>query len=225
MAELVTFIAVFSLGLTASFSPCLFPVLPSFVAFLTQSDRHWGKSVIAGALVTLGIMTVFVALGLVFTSLIGVLSIYYNFFRQLQGLFLIILGILLVRNITLNFSLLNALNSKAHDVIQQRDSNHWITAYLLGLFFAVLSAPCAAVAFITLFTILIAETAVSSMSLMLLFSIGAGIPFLLMGGLIPLLKDSFGQEFRQFQQKIPQIAGIVVILVGVVLILEANNIL
>ena len=79
MAELVTLIAVFSLGLTASFSPCLFPVLPAFVAFLSQSDRHWGKSVITGALVTLGIMTVFVALGLVFSSLIGFLSIYYIF--------------------------------------------------------------------------------------------------------------------------------------------------
>lgn len=225
MAEITTFIAVFSLGLTASFSPCIFPILPSFIAFLTQSENQWWKSAIAGILVTAGIITVFIIIGLVFSQLIGFLSIYYIFFRQVQGIFLIILGVFLIKSVNFNFSFLNWLSNRAHHVMLQQDLNHWMSAYLLGLFFAILAAPCAAVAFITLFTILIAESAISSIFLMLLFSIGAGIPFVMMGILIPAFKGSFSNDFKQFQLYIPKIAGVSVVLVGIFLILEANAIL
>lgn len=225
MAEIATFVAVFSLGLTASFSPCIFPILPTFIAFLTQSENKWWKSVIAGVLVTAGIITVFIFLGLIFSQIIGFLSIYYIVFRQIQGIFLIILGAFLVRSITFNFTFLNWLNNRAYQVMKPQDLNHWLSAYFLGLFFAFLAAPCAAVAFITLFIILITESAMASMSLMLVFSIGAGIPFVMMGILIPAFKGSFSDDFRQFQQFIPKIAGVVVILIGVFLILEANAII
>lgn len=224
MTEFTILIAVFSLGLTASFSPCIFPILPSFIAFLTQSENNWWKSAIAGVLVTMGILTVFAILGLAFSQLIGFLSIYYNFFRQIQGFFLIILGVFLIRNISFNFSFLNQLNNHAHQVMNPHNLNHWLSAYMLGLFFAFLAAPCAAVAFITLFTILITESPLSSIVLMLIFSLGAGIPFVLMGILIPVFKGSFRKDYQQIQLYIPKIAGIVVVFVGILLILEANSI-
>jgi cytochrome c-type biogenesis protein len=225
LADLPTFLTVFSLGLSASFYPCLFPLLPSFVAYLSNAHEKWWRGALAGALVTLGIMSVFVTLGLVFSRIIDVISPYYNEFRFLQGVLLILLGLLLLANLSFSFGALHSASSSAHDFLD-RISNEWAKSYFIGFSFAALAAPCAIIVFLTLFTITATESAPAVVLLMTIFSIGAGIPFLVMGILVPEMKDSFSQyNIQKMRQLMPRLAGALVFLVGLFLVLESVKIL
>ncbi|MFX0113573.1 MAG: cytochrome c biogenesis CcdA family protein [Candidatus Hodarchaeota archaeon] len=221
MVGIPTFLAVFSLGLSASFYPCLFPLLPSFVAYLAKAHENWWRGAFAGGLVTLGVMTVFVALGLIFSSIIDSISPYYNEFRYLQGILLIFLGILLIVNISVNIGKLHSASSVAYDFLN-RFSNEWAKSYFIGFSFAILAAPCAIIVFLTLFTLTASESALTVILLMVAFSIGAGIPFLVMGVLVPQMKDSFSQyDVQKVRQVMPRLAGFLVVLVGIFLVLES----
>ncbi len=211
-----------SLGLIASFSPCLFPILPSYVAYLTSSHQSPIKGVLSGLLVTLGIMTVFTILGLLFNSVIGTLSAYYTHLRFLQGLLLVALGFLLATDIMIKLSFLSKINSKANDWID-KIQNPWILAYGLGLFFTALAAPCAIVVFITIFVLIASETILVTIFTMVVFSMAAGVPFLLMGVLIPLFKESaLKLDYRRVQSIIQRITGILIIFTGLYLIIDSN---
>ncbi len=224
MADITLFATIFTLGLTASFYPCLFPIFPSFVAYLVESHENWWKGMIGSVLVTFGIMTVFTGLGLVFTALISTLGAYYAHFRLLQGILLLILGVLLIANVSVTFMQLHSANAAANRFLDKL-SNKWILAYFIGLFFAVLAAPCAIIVFFTVFTLVATETTFSVILLMIAFSVGAGIPFFLMGAIVPALKDSVQLDYNKIRNLMPRIAGILVILIGVYLIGDALFIL
>lgn len=225
LVDLPTYLTVFSLGLSASFYPCLFPLLPSFVAYLSNAHEKWWRGALAGTLVTLGVMSVFVTLGLVFSRVIDALSPYYNEFRFLQGLLLIFLGLLLIANISFSFGALHSASSAANDFLD-RISNEWMKSYFIGFSFAALAAPCAIIVFLTLFTITATESAPAVVLLMMIFSIGAGIPFLVMGILVPEMKDSFSQyNIQKMRLVMPRLAGTLVFLVGIFLVLESMKIL
>lgn len=224
-ADLATFLTVFSLGLSASFYPCLFPLLPSFVAYLAQAHEKWWRGAVAGGLVTLGIMTVFVTLGLLFSRIIDEISPYYNEFRFLQGLLLILLGVLLIANVTVNIGIAHSASSAAQRFIN-RFSNEWVKSYFIGFSFAALAAPCAIIVFLTLFTLTASESTLGVIALMILFSIGAGLPFLAMGILVPEMKESLSQfDVQKIRSLMPRIAGMLVILVGIFLVLESLKII
>ncbi|MFQ5979391.1 MAG: cytochrome c biogenesis CcdA family protein [Candidatus Heimdallarchaeota archaeon] len=225
MADLTAFIAVFALGLSASFYPCLFPLLPSFVAYLAHAHEKWWRGAVAGGLVTVGIMTVFVTLGLVFSRIIDEISPYYNEFRFLQGILLILLGMLLIANITINIGIAHSASSAAHGFLD-KFSNEWAKSYFIGFSFAALAAPCAIIVFLTLFTLTASESTLGVIMLMIVFSIGAGIPFLAMGILVPEMKESLSQfDVQKIRALMPRIAGMLVILVGVFLVLESLQII
>ncbi len=66
------------LGIATSFSPCLFTVLPSFLAFLTGGDTSRGKGILSAFSVILGILTVFLFLGLILDFFNEVISDFFN---------------------------------------------------------------------------------------------------------------------------------------------------
>ena len=121
MIEVVDFVTVMVLGLTVSFAPCMFPILPSFVAFIaragnsetngtvyTKQKNQISGPLIASLLVTLGIMTVFIIMGmLINTLLFDFFNNNYREFRFYQGVLLVIFGLFITLQIsvgTLQFS-------------------------------------------------------------------------------------------------------------------------
>ncbi|MFX0092340.1 MAG: cytochrome c biogenesis CcdA family protein [Candidatus Hodarchaeota archaeon] len=244
MLNIFEVLTVFFLGLGASFAPCLFPVLPSFVAFIAQKSlddsisviepengatkdgqSHIGRfnAFLASLLVTLGIMVVFIGLAFLFSGISGFFSMYYLQFRFYQGVLLVIFGILLTLNVSFTSFKVNEISAKAMNYIQGL-SNVWVMSFLIGVLFALLAAPCGIVVFGTLFVIIGAQASIiESLTLVILFSVGAGVPFFIIAGLIPFLKDALLEQKGKIFQYLPRIVGIIVIGTGMFLMLDAIN--
>ncbi|MHA2365965.1 MAG: cytochrome c biogenesis CcdA family protein [Candidatus Hodarchaeales archaeon] len=240
MASLATSSIIFNLGLLASLAPCLFPVLPSYTAYITQTSRTNNsifKGFISSVLVVLGIMTVFITLGLI-TSIItseflDFFSDNYRKFSFLQGILLIIVGGILIFRISIGFNRLTELSGSSQELMQNF-KNPYLVSYFIGLFFALLAAPCALIYFLTLFLIVAGETISNTIFYMIIFSLGASFPFTLVGTIFPLIKnkfEGFGDSFKSsvlskrandLNTILPRIVGLLIIIVGIILINDSQ---
>ena len=229
----INFILAFVFGLSASFYPCLFPVLPSYIAFVSSdtTETDIKNGILSSILVTLGIMTVFVGAGLlvntILTSLLSYLGDNYQLFRFLQGLMLAILGLVLILGISFNINRLWEVSAFSNTFIT-RFKNPWLVAYLIGFFFSLLAAPCALIIFITIFTLIAGQGPIVTILMMILFSLGAGIPFIIIGVIVPVIKQSFEEKFitsknviegaNKLNRYLPYFTGSILILIGIALI-------
>jgi len=227
---------IFSLGLLAGLSPCLFPVLPSYLAYLANTNSSITKGIITSFAVTLGIMTVFVFFGIVIRYISNQLLLFFsNNFRQFQlltGALLIILGITLVLKLSINIGGRLSEFSGSSQQWLQKFENPYISSYLIGVFFAVIAAPCAIIYFLTLFSIIAFETPLNVVLFMLIFSIGAGIPFFLIGVAVPIFQGalnhgaisakSMSNWAYQINQVLPRLAGVLIIIMGGILINDSD---
>lgn len=218
-------VTAFTLGLAASFAPCLFPVLPSYVAFLTKTDTKKFKTLFTAGLTTLGILTVFVTFGIfvsVFSNLLDFLGgSNYLVFRFWEGIILIILGFLLANRFTVGLAKLEETSTKIQAYLVKFE-NPYLISYLIGIFFAVLAAPCAIIAFSTLFLLIETNPGIgNAIILSSVFSLAAGFPFLLMGILIPSLKETILENSENIFRIMPIIAGVIIIINGIYLAYDA----
>lgn len=226
MVETVFLINSLILGLAATFSPCLLPLIPSFIAFVTDKNKNLVVSTISALLVMLGIMTVFVTLGIVISSsnIRFFLASNYLLFRTLQGALLIVLGILMLIAYTPNSGILYKMNSFADSVIQRID-NPYLFAYVIGLFFTLLAAPCAILIFGTVITYTATEPISGAILIMVLFSVGAGIPFLIIAILVPSARDSILDRYTSIHKYLSVTAGLIILILGSLLVLDGQRII
>ncbi|OLS16704.1 MAG: hypothetical protein HeimC3_52140 [Candidatus Heimdallarchaeota archaeon LC_3] len=231
MLDLAITLTMFNLGLATALSPCMFPVLPSYLAFLSSSERNLSKGILSSILVFLGLMTVFILVALLFSSVLSFFSDHYLQFLFLQGIILTIFGILLVLNVFVSFTKINELSSSVHNIIR-KVNNPYAASYLIGTAFAIIASPCAIILFVTAFTIIASQSFTSSVLLLFAFAIGSGLPFFVIGVIVPLLQDSFKSEdqslttithySRLVYKYLPRIAGLFVFLLGLQLVIDSQ---
>lgn len=227
MVPLAILLSSFLLGLTASFAPCLFPVLPSYLAYLTGNDMDWKKGIGSSLLVTAGILTVFMVFGLILSQFSfevrNFLALNYVHFRFYEGLILLLLDILISMRKSLNIGFLQALSNKSTTILE-KINNPYAMSYSIGLFFSFLAAPCAVIVFTTFFTFIIEYPMITDVVLLnFLFALGAGIPFVLLGTIVPLFKESVTINQEMIYKYLPLFTGAIISGIGIYLMIDAIN--
>ncbi|HVY67731.1 MAG TPA: cytochrome c biogenesis protein CcdA, partial [Patescibacteria group bacterium] len=132
MQPLVTtsLIAAFVAGVAALFAPCCISVLlPSYLGNIFK-ERY--KIYFMTFVFFLGILTVFLPIGLGFTALASVFSHYHNKIFTLGGLFLAALGI----------AMLLGKGFSTPAALRDRFKRHVTSVYLLGIFSAIATTCC-----------------------------------------------------------------------------------
>src|SRR5712692_543313 len=212
----------FLAGLVSFLSPCMLPLVPIFLAQLVgqstyQSTHDQGDqparllTFLHAVMFVLGFTLAFVALGATASTLGGFLRVHQFQLRQVGGILLIIIGLHLIGIVKIPFL-----------YWQKRFAFHptrpsYPASLLIGVIFAIGWTPC-----ISLFlgSILgLAATAATlrqGVMLLLFYSLGMGLPFLLLGlgvnqasRILKWLKPHLG--------KIEVATGVVMILVGVMI--------
>jgi len=212
----------FLAGLVSFLSPCMLPLVPIFLAQLVgqstyQSAHDQGDqparllTFLHAVMFVLGFTLAFVALGATASTLGGFLRVHQFQLRQIGGILLIIIGLHLIGIVKIPFL-----------YWQKRFAFHptrpsYPASLLIGVIFAIGWTPC-----ISLFlgSILgLAATAATlrqGVMLLLFYSLGMGLPFLLLGlgvdqasRILKWLKPHLG--------KIEVATGVVMILVGVMI--------
>jgi cytochrome c-type biogenesis protein len=182
-----TILVAFSAGLGSFIAPCILPMIPAFLAYISGTTlteiKNEQKSnfkinkfniIINTIFFILGFSIVFSTLGVLINSIISDnVNQITNSLNIIAGIIIIIFGIFLILSIKIN-----SLNKEKKFHIRNFKSSYPMS-FVFGLAFAVGWTPCVGPILGTILT-LAATTPSISFSLLLAYSIGLGIPFILM---------------------------------------------
>ena len=196
-------------GIITFISPCLLPMLPIYISYFAGGGERTSGKTLKGALgFVAGFTLVFVAMG----ALAGTLG---SFLRQYQTAVNIISGLIVVF-FGLNFLGVFKLNlfRGGHKEVNSDDMG-FFSALVFGMIFSVGWTPCVG-AFLGSALILASQQghAVEGMLMLLAYSLGLGIPFVLSAVLIDYLKTAFNWIKKNYRI-INILSGIILVLIGI----------
>ena len=198
-------------GIITFISPCLLPMLPIYVSYFAGGgERSTGKTLKSALGFATGFTLIFVAMGALAGTVGGFLREYRVAVNIVSGLVVILFG--------LNFLgvfKLELFKGFHHDV--DRETMGFFPAMLFGMVFSVGWTPCVG-AFLGSALMLASQQAhaVEGMLMLLAYSLGLAIPFVLSAVLIDYLKSAFDWIKRNYRI-INLVSGVFLVLVGVLM--------
>lgn len=206
MDYLLTFLE----GIASFISPCLLPMLPIYISyFVGEDDSNTRKAFINSIGFVIGFTFIFLVLS-IFASSIGNLIVnYIKYIKIIFGILIILLGLNYMEILKIKF--LNKTNMRK---IEHKNLNFW-KAIIFGLLFSISWTPCIGT-FLSSTLLLVAkeQDMLKGIMMMLIYSIGLGIPFIVSAILIEKLKNVF-QYIKSHYSIIKKISGIILIIAGI----------
>lgn len=207
------YIFTFLEGIASFISPCLLPMVPIYISyFIGEDNKKTSKAVVNAIGFVLGFTMVFLILS-VFASKFGNLVLEkIRYIKILFGILIIILGFNYMGILKFNF-----LN-KTKGIKFNTNNFNFFKAILFGILFSISWTPCIG-AFLSSALMLIAtnQNTVKGIILMLIYSLGIGIPFIISVILIEKLKTMFNFIKKNYNI-IKIVSGIILILMGIYII-------
>ena len=198
-------------GIVTFISPCLLPMLPIYVSYFAGGgERSVGKTLKCAFGFVLGFTAVFVAMGALAGTLGGFLARYQTIVNIVLGGVVILFGLNYLG--VLNLNIFRGMRGE----VKTADMN-FLSAFVFGVVFSVGWTPCVGVFLGS--ALMLASQQGSAMvgTLMLLsYSAGLGVPFLVSAVLIEQLKSAFTFIKRNYGI-INKVCGCLLIAVGVLM--------
>lgn len=222
MAE-ITILIAFLAGIVSFLSPCILPLVPAYISFLAgtsvsdaknkKADKR--KIIISSIFFVLGFSLVFSVIGVVLNSLLGSAAFDARIWlSRIGGAVIIVFGLYLTGVLR---KALEALNinflSQTHRFQPKKYSSSYLTSFVFGVAFAAGWTPCVGAILGGILTLAITEPA-SAFNLMLAYSLGIGIPFIVAAGFISQM-TGFIARFSGFMGKFTIVMGFVLIALGI----------
>jgi cytochrome c-type biogenesis protein len=215
-AGLGLFVA-FAAGLLSFLSPCVLPLVPSYVGFLTGmtlpelSDRR-RVAAIHALLFVAGFSIVFVLLGASATALGGALKYYQTWIARIGGVLVILFGLL-----CLGLVRVGLLEQERRLQFQHKPVGY-LGSVLVGMAFGAGWTPCIGPVLGAILSLAATSDSVSRGMLLLgVYSAGLAVPFLLAAIAVESFLDWF-QRFRRFLPWVMRVSGVLLIFVGLLMV-------
>ena len=220
MTEISYFYVVLA-GLLSFLSPCVLPIVPGYLCFMAGTsldklqvdhDNITKKRVFKFSLsFVLGFSTVFVVLGASATLLSSVVYEYLDYLRIAGGIIIITFGIHFMQVIQIPF-----LNREMRYQIENYRPGI-VGSYIIGLSFAFGWTPCIGPILGSVLSIAASsETVTYGVILLMLYSAGLGIPFLLAAYAINGFMK-FLSKIRNYIRSIEIFTGLLLIIFGILI--------
>ena len=196
-------------GIITFISPCLLPMLPIYISYFAGGGERTTAKTLKGAVgFVTGFTIVFVMLGALAGTVGSFLREYQTTVNIISGLIVIIFG--------LNFLGVFKLNIfKGNQRSVKTDNMGFFSAMLFGIIFSVGWTPCVG-AFLGSALMLASQQGhiAEGMLMLLSYSLGLGIPFILSAVLIDYLKSAFNRIKRNYKI-INLISGSLLVIKGI----------
>ncbi|MBQ4264900.1 MAG: cytochrome c biogenesis protein CcdA [Clostridia bacterium] len=205
------YIIAFLEGIITFVSPCLLPMLPIYISYFAGGGERTAGKTLKGAFgFVTGFTIVFVTLG----ALAGTVG---SFLREYQTAVNIVTGLIVIF-FGLNFLgvfKLELFKGSSRSVKTQ--NMNFFSALLFGMIFSVGWTPCVG-AFLGSALMLASQQAhvLEGMLMLLSYSLGLGIPFILSAVLIDYLKTAFNWIKRHYRV-INAVSGALLVLIGILM--------
>ena len=201
-------ITSFLLGMLATTSPCVLPLYPGFLAYLSgQTEPGMGRQrYFLGLFVLGGVLSMMLVLGCLIALLAIPAASMLAYITPLADLLILLLGILL---------LFNRNPFKTLPQIQMPFLRHpFLNAYVYGLLYGPIALPCSGPLVVGIFALsFTAEEAFSKLWVFLWFGLGFGILLLILSLLSARLQHRVTTLFARHSRAVNIIGGL--LLVGI----------
>jgi cytochrome c-type biogenesis protein len=210
-------VVAFAAGLLSFLSPCVLPLVPSYIGFLTgmtlsEVARRRRTALIHALLFVGGFSLVFVLLGASATALGRSLAYYQVWLQRVGGVLIILFGLLCLG------AFRSRLVTQERRFHPERKPVGYLGSALVGMAFAAGWTPCIGPVLGGILGLAATSSDVSRGVLLLaVYSAGLALPFLLAAVAMDSFLDWF-QRFRRFLPWVMRVSGILLVLVGVLLV-------
>ncbi|MBT1071573.1 cytochrome c biogenesis CcdA family protein [Pelotalea chapellei] len=218
----VTYLGAFIAGLLSFLSPCVLPLIPSYITYITglsfadlqaEHPSHIvrKKTLFHSIAFILGFTIVFVLLGASATFIGSFMQSKAVLIRKIGGILIILFGVHVTGLVPVRL-----LMGEKRVTIRHKPTGY-LGSLLVGLVFAAGWTPCIGPILAAILTLAATEENVlNGIMLLLLYSLGLGIPFLLSS----LAMNQFLSIFNRFKKHIrifEVVTGLFLIIIGILL--------
>jgi len=175
-----TIIVAFIAGIVSFISPCVLPLIPGFLAYLSGTSAGQQnarlKLFLNSAAFVLGFSVIFALLGVLLNTVLE--SVSYNvqtWLSRIGGLVIILFALYVLGLIKISF-----LEREHKFAVKKKFSITYVTSFVFGAAFAVGWTPCVSAILGSILALAVTKPGLSFI-LLLSYALGLGIPFLLVG--------------------------------------------
>lgn len=205
------YIISFLEGIITFISPCLLPMLPIYLTYFAGSGERTTKKTVTGALgFVSGFTLVFISMGALAGTIGSLFTKHQNIVNIVCGLIVIFFGLNFIGVFKIN--LFKGMKQSVNT-----DNMNFFSAVLFGIVFSLGWTPCVG-AFLGSALMMASREgqALQGILMLLCYSLGLGIPFILSAILIDSLKAAF-TFIKKHYKIINVISGCLLVIVGILM--------
>ena len=216
--------AAFLAGILSFISPCVLPIVPPYLAYLagisfSELNEEGGSNpavsrriALSSVAFVLGFTTVFVALGATASVIGQSIARYFDTLSVIAGILILVMGLHF-----LGVFRIGLLYREARIDVQKKPAG-LAGAYVMGLAFAFGWTPCVGPVLAAILFVASAEdTAMRGATLLALYSLGIGIPFII-AGLFASRFIGWASRFKKHMHTVERVMGGLLVLTGILFI-------
>lgn len=219
-----SFTLAFVAGVLSFLSPCVLPLIPSYVGFLTgltleELELRRGTALLHAVWFVAGFAAIFIALGATASALGGLLLRSQVWIGRVGGILVILFGLYLLG------ALRPAVLMRERRLQLARKPLGYLGSAVVGVTFGAAWTPCIGPILGAILTLAAAKASVpQGVALLTVYSLGLGVPFVATA----LALDRFlvwFQRFRPYLVWVERVTGVLLILLGVLLLTDRFTVL
>tara|TARA_Y100000590_G_C15659396_1_gene991979 strand:+ start:501 stop:1217 length:717 start_codon:yes stop_codon:yes gene_type:complete len=221
----VTVPIAFLAGLISFLSPCVLPLIPGYISYIsgTSLDKIKQKEnnliILKTIFFTLGFSFVFISLGSTASFIGKFFLINSNILRIIAGIIVVIFSLQIIGIINLNFM------NKDIRFFTNKYNDNLIFPFIVGIAFAFGWTPCIGPILGSIIALATLEENISNGIILLSsYSLGLAIPFIISGILINRFL-LFSKNFKKYMSIITKIGGTILLLTGIAILTNQLQVL
>ena len=209
----------FLAGVLSTLSPCVLPLVPILMGS-AAGTHHFGPIALVG-----GLMLSFTLIGVGLGSLGGSIGLEQDTLRVVGGVLLLLFGTVLVSTwLQDRFSATVSRMGVGQGMLARFNLDGLHGQFLLGLLLGVVWSPCVGPTLGVAITLASQGEALAQVaSVMLVFSLGAGLPLLALGMLSRQAMNKWRGRMMDAGQKAKKMFGVALLLIGVLVLSGADK--
>lgn len=209
------YLLLFLEGMITFISPCILPMLPVYIAYFSGSnegerkERHHVAFNVIGFV--LGFMVVFTMIGAMAGTFGALIKTYQKIVNILCGAIVVLFGLNYIGILNIRFLM------KERRMNYEMNAAHFLSSVLFGIVFSIGWTPCVGT-FLgsALMMAVYSGNTIKGVVMLLIYSLGLGIPFMLCGIFIDSIKEAF-DVIKSHYSVINKIAGGILVITGILM--------